>query len=91
MAAKLYIKDPNSVLDYKWNWASWLQEGETITAATVTAEEGITVDSSSDEDGTVTAWLSGGTDGRTYRVVNQITTSQGRVDERTIRIVVEDR
>jgi hypothetical protein len=33
-------KDPDAVLDYVFDWSSWLAEGETITAAEVTAVSG---------------------------------------------------
>ena len=38
--ADSYIKDPDAVLDYQWNWATWLPTGDTIASATVTAETG---------------------------------------------------
>lgn len=96
------LKDPAAVLDYKFDWAAstngtgdsdWLVAGETISAHTVTADTGLTVDSSSTDDGatSVVAWLSGGTAGRTYDVVCQITTTDARTDERTMRIKVTDR
>lgn len=86
-----FIKDPQATLDYVVNWASWLADSETITAATVTASTGITVNSSSHDDDTVTFWLSGGTDGTDYTVTCHVTTSAGRQDDRTTRIRVRQR
>ena len=96
------LKDPSAVLDYAFDWKpkthgalgatkDWLATGETITDHTITADTGITVDSSTEDDGKVTVWLSGGTAGINYKVACKITTSAGRTDERTIWIKVTDR
>lgn len=87
----LFIKDPDAVLDYRWSWSSWLQEGETISGSEVIAPDGITVDSDEHDEDSATVWLSGGTAELSYPIVNRITTSQGRVDDRTIQIVVRER
>ena len=85
------LKDPSAVLDYAFDWTEWLATGETITDHTITADTGITADSSTESDGKVTVWLSGGTAGINYKVACKITTSAGRTDERTIWIKVVDR
>jgi len=98
------IKDPSAVLDYKVDLApltnsrrgatsDWLASGETISSITVTADSGITVDSSSitDTDTSATVWLSGGTAGSEYDIAVEITTSASRTDERTFRVKVADR
>lgn len=86
-----YLKDPDAVLDYMFDWSDWLASGETITDHTITGETGITVDSSTESAGKVTVWLSGGTAGENYKVACKITTSAGRTDERTIWIKVVER
>lgn len=85
------LKDPSAVLDYVFDWNEWLATGETITDHTITADTGITVDSSTESGGKVTVWLSGGTAGENYKVACLITTSAGRTDERTIWIKVTNR
>ncbi len=85
------LKDPSAVLDYVFDWTEWLATGETITDHTITADTGITVDSSTESGGKVTVWLSGGTAGINYKVACKITTSAGRTDERTIWIKVVER
>ncbi len=85
------LKDPSAVLDYVFDWTEWLATGETITDHTITADTGIIVDSSTELDGKVTVWLSGGTAGINYKVACLITTTAGRTDERTIWIKVTDR
>ena len=102
MAKTVYLKDPDAVLDYKFDWkastngsgsSDWLESGETISSRTITADSGITVDSSSitDTSTTVTVWLSGGTAGLDYDVACLITTSASRTDERTITIKCRER
>ena len=85
------LKDPSAVLDYVFDWTGWLAAGETITDHTITADTGITVDSSTESDGKVTVWLSGGTAGINYKVACLVETSAGRTDERTLWIRVVDR
>jgi hypothetical protein len=85
------LKDPSAVLDYVFDWTEWLATGETIDNYTITADTGITVDSSTEDTGKVTVWLSGGTAGINYKVACKITTSAGRTDERTIWIKVVER
>ena len=97
-----FVKDPDAVLDYKFDWAAstngtgdsdWLAAGETISSHTIDADTGITVDSSAqtDTNTSVTVWLSGGTAGNTYSVRCEIVTSASRTDERTMKILVEER
>ncbi len=102
-----FIKDPEAVLDYKFDWApltngsgdsNWLQAGETISTKTITvspavAVTGLTVDSSAitDTSTSVTVWLSKGTDYTDYQVSCKIVTNAPRTDERTITICVRNR
>ena len=85
------LKDPSAVLDYVFDWTEWLATGETITDHTITADTGITDDGSTESDGKVIVWLSGGTAGENYKVACLIETSAGRTDERTIWIKVVNR
>jgi len=90
-----FTKDPDAVLDYMFNWRDastpWLATIETIVDHTITADTGLVVDSSTEDNGKITVWLSGGTAGETYKVACRIATSEGRVDERTIWIKVTNR
>jgi hypothetical protein len=105
MCFKEYKKDPDAVLDYKFDWAAdtngsvdpyatdWLKDGETISSRVVTVASGLTKDSDSltDTNTSVTVWLSGGTDDTRYNVACKIVTSDSRTDERTITIYVKHR
>ena len=93
MTGEPFIKDPDAVLDFVFDWRvkNWLESTETISSYTIDADTGITVDSDSETGGVVTAWLSGGTDGENYTVRCEIVTSEGRTDERSIDIKVMER
>lgn len=94
MNVRPYVKDPNEVLDYRWDWGTLrLVTGETIqTSLFIISPSGTLVEDSSSNDGTsATVWLSGGEIGDVYRVTNRITTSEGRTYDWTIIIVVRSR
>ena len=87
-----YIKDPAASLDYAITWADWLADGETIADATWEVATGLTdLDIASVSGAITTVWLSGGTAGTSYLATVTITTSESRVDSRTIRIICRQR
>ena len=94
-----FRKDPAATLDFGFDWRgvadgetdSWLRENEEITDHVVTVDPGLDKGATSADDGVVIVWLSGGTHMQNYNVTCRITTSQGRTDERTIRVDVRDR
>ena len=88
--ARSFVKDPNAVLDYEWDWSAWLGT-DTIASHTVTAATGLTVDSSTATSTAVTAWLSGGSVGASYAVTCHVVTAAGREDDRTATITVQER
>jgi len=87
-----YDKDPNAVLDYSEDWTAWLA-GDTITALSIIATSGITVQSQTTTFpcSVVTVWLAGGTGSISYSVTFHVTTTAGRQDDRTITINCIDR
>lgn len=100
MALKVFPKDPNAILEYSIDWAApelvggpWLKAGETLVTSTWIVPAGITQASPSPsfDDTTTTIWLSGGTGGQRYGVVNRITDNVGRTEDRTIIISVNER
>jgi len=98
-----FTKDPDAVLDWYFDWAAlsngtgesdWLAGGESITEKAVTvAPAGLTVESSAVVNGgtAVQVWLSGGVAGQRYTVACKVTTSAGRIDERTAQVNVRQR
>lgn len=88
-----YTKDSNAKLDFAIDWTPWLQSGDTITTATWTVPAGITqaTPAPSVTGGKATIWLEGGTVGASYAVTCRVTTTQGRIDDRTITILIRER
>jgi hypothetical protein len=87
--ASSFVKDPNAVLDYQVNWSTWLG-ADTIQSSSWVVPAGITKTSESNTTTTATVWLSGGTAGQEYLVVNRIVTVGGRTEDRGLRIVVAE-
>ena len=101
MTESIFIKDPDAVLDYAFNWSDWLDSdnspAETIFSYTITISGGgdspisLTNDSDSKTGDIITVWLSGGTVGEIYRVACKIVTTEGRTEERSISIIMQER
>lgn len=96
---QIFFKAPPDVLDFVFDFkprshaqpgakSDWLAADEVITGHAVSAEGGLGVESSSELDGAVTVWLSGGSPGW-RRVFCQIVTSAGRVARRALVVRVE--
>lgn len=96
-----YEKDPDAKLDYQIDWRAdesdggpYLEDGETISTSTWDVPAGLTqvTPAPSIVSGEKTViWLSGGTVGEWYRVVNSIVTSAGRDDDRSIMIFIKQK
>lgn len=80
-------KDPDEVLDYVVNWQTPLA-GDMITTSTWTLPTGIAAGANTHTDTTTTIWLSGGTDGENYDLLNRITTAGGRTRDQTCTLKV---
>lgn len=101
MPSQFPPKDPQAILDYKFDWApltnnrgltDWLEEGESIVSYTVTVPEGVTKlsDSLVENNTAVVVWLSGGSHNVDYPITCQIVTAT-RTDERTVVLPVRQR
>lgn len=84
-------KDPSAILDYPMDWTDWLQDAEIITASQWTVPTGLTAANPAYSTKATTVWLSSGIPGEVYTVVNRISTSEGRTDERSFRVKVKNR
>jgi hypothetical protein len=91
MAFPIFLKDPQAILDYGFDWTDWLDEHETISSVTWTVPSGITKVSQTESSTEALIWLSGGTAGTNYDVVCHIVTSATRADDRTMTIKVAQR
>jgi hypothetical protein len=83
---KDHKKDPDATLDWIFDWTLWLGEFEVITNATFIVDPGITISDNEFTNKTATVWLTGGTEGQVYRVTCRVTTSDGRIDDRSFTL-----
>lgn len=81
-------KAPADVVDYGFEYEDELETAETITTSTWSATTGITLGSEGVDGSVATTWVSGGTAGTTYTLVNTIQTSGGRTFVRTLKVRV---
>ncbi|PUE08990.1 hypothetical protein B9Z51_08635 [Limnohabitans sp. T6-5] len=92
-----FEKQPADVQDYNIDYNEWLAGLEdtapgpaTPTNMRVVAEAGITVDRYTLVQGVATVWLSGGTDGQSYKVTVTVTTVGGRTKQAEIKVKVKE-
>lgn len=79
---------PDDRLDYDIDFSRWLSDDDTITDATATADDGLTVEAVQVFGKIVKVWASGGIKGKSYKVDVTATTEGARVKDEcfTIRI-----
>jgi len=93
MSGETKYKDPDSVLDYSTDWSDWLSASgdDTINSSIWIVPDGITKDSDTFTDTDATIWLSGGTDGEKYNILNRITTIGNRTDDWTFTLKIKEK
>jgi hypothetical protein len=85
------FKGPNDTYDFTFDWSPWLTTGDIITASTWAVDSGLTQPYASSFTDTEThIWLTGGTEGTSYRVTNHVTTQDNRQMEATWIIAVQE-
>lgn len=84
-------KSQDASLDYTLDLASWLAQGETLTAATWSVPAQLTKGTESHTNTTATVKVSGGTLGAAHLVTCTFTTNQGRIDSRTLELRITRR
>ncbi len=86
------LKDPQADLDYSIDWSQWLKTGDSISASTWAVAGGVSLHDSGIVGGNLTVvWVNGGTIGKTAIVTNHVVTANGRIDDRSIQFVVQQR
>lgn len=91
-------KDPESVLDYSFDWSDWLDDGDTIVTSlwavqTIAGDtSALTIDSNTFVNtGVTTAVMSLGTAGNNYTLTNTITTTNSLIVQRYFRLFLKQR
>jgi hypothetical protein len=91
----IFLKDPSAVVDYAVDWQTEYLAGQTIIASewhvAPVESGGLAVVSASHDAGRSQAMIGGGRRGAAYRISNRVTFSDGRNDERSLDLRVEDR
>ena len=82
-------KDPDEIKDYGIDYALLLLT-DTISTSTWTLPSAITKNSDSHTTTTTTIWLSGGTAGTSYALLNRIVTLGGRTYDRTVKLKMKN-
>ena len=85
------VKDPDATLDYTIDWSAWLPDTDSIIESEWIVPDDLTASDESLAGAAATVWLAGGVLGETYRVTNRITTLAGRIDDRTLRLLISSR
>lgn len=82
-------KDPDEVLDYKLDWTERLA-GDTIVSSIwqMSPADGLVIDRHSFTVTETVVWLSEGTLGATYELLNRIQTDGGRTFDQTVKLKV---
>ena len=83
-------RDPDAILTYQINWATWLGT-DTISTVTWVLSTGLTEVSKSNTTTTATIKFSGGVAGSSYTAACKITTVGGLTDKRTLTFNVKQR
>lgn len=83
-----FVKDPDAIKDFSVDWGTNWLGSDVIATSTWIVPIGIIEESNSFDDDVATIWLSSGTSGQSYELVNRITTLGGRHDDRSILILV---
>lgn len=86
-----FTKQPVEIQDYDIDFNEYLaSQNDAALSHTVIAETGLTVMSSSLTAGVVKVFVSGGTDGESYKVSATVTTAGGRVKQGDILVRIKE-
>lgn len=105
MSLKWPSKDKDETLDYSLDWSRALEEGETVQSVAWFIEDpeankvpfslGTTVNglkhlTSTNTKTVATIYLNAGIDNKEYKIYCSVTTNQGRVKERAVKIRIRE-
>ena len=85
-------KDPDDILDYDLSWEDQMTaDTDTIVTSTWIVPDGITMNSDMMTTLQTKIWLSGGTAGQTYTLLNRVTTAGGRTLDQSVKLNMRER
>ncbi|WP_082519831.1 DUF4054 domain-containing protein [Rhizobium sp. Root1220] len=84
-------KDPDEVKDYRLDWGAQLGDDDLATSVwSIVSGVGLTIGVQSNDPKSSTVWLSAGTSGVTYELLNRVTTTGGRTYDQSVLLPVVD-
>ena len=83
-----YRKAATSVLDFTFDWSTYLGGVDTIVSSAWSVPSGITGTNQSSTATSTSIRISGGTLGKFYGLVNTITMASGQIDQRPLIITI---
>src|SRR5688572_14911680 len=84
-----FTKDPDETIDFAFNWKPLLDD-DTISTCDFLLPDGLAEVSSSNTTTEAAIFVSGGSEGCTYRITNRIVTTGGRTRDQTIYVLVRE-
>ncbi len=91
----MFLKDPDATIDYAVDWDAGYLAGQAITVSDWAVEPAGAgaprVLVAVIDGGRTVATIAGGSAGSVYRITNRVTFSDGRSDERTLTLRVDQR
>ena len=86
-----FIKQPTERFDYDITYKDWLTSGDNLESVVVTPDDvTISVDFVIVNDPICKIWVSGGENGKTYKLTVTATTADGRVKQDEFKVKVKD-
>jgi len=86
-----YKKQPSETLDYDVSYASFFStRTDDIATVSATAETGLTIGAQARLDKVLKVFISGGTDGASYKVTVVMTTTTGVIKEDEFVITIKE-
>ena len=87
----IFNKDPTAILDCAVDWGQWMGADAIASATWLVPTAGIFTATTGSTVTSCVVYLTGGSVGSAYNVVNHIWTVSGRQDERTLQIFCNER
>ncbi len=90
-----WTKDPDAVLDYIFDWSEWLNVDDEISSATISiTPTGHTKDIEVKQETALPTrhiiWLSGGRLNNKYNITSKIVTKDGREQEMSVTLTIQN-
>lgn len=87
------VHDPDAILNYAFDWTSWLATDATISTSTWDGPDGMTLTASVDGANSIVKVevTDSSLVGQRVELVNHVTSSDGQEDDRTLKLYITQR